>query len=42
MNEESLVYFDEIDLKSIVRDVIRNAWMIVIVAISAALLMSGY
>ena len=42
MNEEVLFYFDEINIKSIVRDVLRNFWMILIAGISAILLISGY
>lgn len=42
MNEEVLFYFDEINIKSIVRDVLRNFWMILIAGISAILLVSGY
>ena len=42
MNEEVLFYFDEINIKSIIRDVFRNCWMILIAGISAILLVSGY
>ena len=42
MNEEVLFYFDEINIKSIIRDVFRNCWMIVLAGISAILLVSGY
>lgn len=42
MNEEVLFYFDEINIKSIVRDVLYNFWMILIAGISAILLVSGY
>lgn len=42
MNEEVLFYFDEINIKSIVRDVLRNFWMILIAGVSAILLVSGY
>ena len=42
MNEEVLFYFDEINIKSIIRDVFRNFWMIIIAGIGAMLLMSGY
>lgn len=42
MNEEVLFYFDEISIKSIIRDVFRHFWMIIIGGISAVLLVSGY
>lgn len=42
MNEEVLFYFDEINIKSIIRDVFRHFWMILVAGISAALLVSGY
>lgn len=42
MNEEVLFYFDEINIKSVIRDVFRNFWMIIIAGISAILLVSGY
>ena len=42
MNDEVLFYFDEINIKSIVRDVFHNFWMILIAGISAILLVSGY
>lgn len=42
MNEEVLFYFDEINIKSIIRDVFRHCWMILIAGISAILLVSGY
>lgn len=42
MNEEVLFYFDEINIKSIIRDVFRHFWMILIAGISAVLLVSGY
>lgn len=42
MEEEIVFYFDEVDIKSIIRDVIRNLWMILIAGISAILLVSGY
>lgn len=42
MNEEVLFYFDEINIKSIIRDVLRHFWMILIAGISAVLLVSGY
>lgn len=42
MNEKVLFYFDEINIKSIIQDVFRHAWMILIAAISAVLLVSGY
>lgn len=42
MNEEVLFYFDEINIKSIIRDVFRYFWMILIAGISAVLLVSGY
>jgi len=42
MNDEVLFYFDEINIRSIIRDVVRNFWMILIAGISAILLVSGY
>ena len=42
MNEEVLFYLDEINIKSIIRDVFRHFWMILIAGISAVLLVSGY
>ena len=42
MNEEVLFYFDEINIKSIIRDVFRHFWMILMAGISAILLVSGY
>lgn len=43
MNEEEvLFYFDEINIKTVIRDVVRNFWMILIAALSAVLLVSGY
>ena len=42
MNEEVLFYFDEINIKSIVKDVLRNFWMILIAGVSAILHVSGY
>lgn len=42
MDEEVLFYFDEINIKSIIRDVFRHFWMILIAGISAVLLVSGY
>ena len=42
MNEEDLFYFDEINIKSIILDISRNFWMIIIAGISAMLLVSGY
>ena len=42
MNEEVLFYLDEINIKSILRDVIRHFWMILVAALSAILLVSGY
>ena len=42
MNEEVLFYFDEINIKSIMGDVFRHFWMILIAGISAVLLISGY
>lgn len=42
MNKEVLFYFDEINIKSIIRDVLRHFWMILIAGISAVLLVSGY
>lgn len=42
MNEEVLFYFDEINIKSIIRDVLRHFWMILIAGLSAVLLVSGY
>lgn len=42
MNDEVLFYLDEINIKSIIRDVLHNFWMILIAGISAVLLVSGY
>lgn len=42
MNEEVLFYFDEINIKSVIRDVLRNFWMIIVIGLSAILLVSGY
>ena len=42
MDDEVLFYFDEISIKSIIRDVIYNFWMILVAGISAVLLVSGY
>lgn len=42
MNEEVLFYFDEINIKSIIRDVLRDFWMIIIIGLSAMLIVSGY
>lgn len=42
MNDEVLFYFDEINIRGIIRDVLRNSWMIVIAGISAILLVSVY
>lgn len=42
MNDEVLFYFDEINIRSIIRDVLRNCWMILLAGLSAILLVSGY
>lgn len=42
MDDEVFFYFDEISIKSIIRDVIHHFWMILIAGISGVLLVSGY
>ena len=42
MNDEVLFYFDEINIRSIIRDVLHNFWMILVAGLSAMLLVSGY
>ena len=42
MNDEVLFYFDEINIRSIIRDVLHNFWMILVAGLSAILLVSGY
>lgn len=42
MDDEVFFYFDEISIKSIIRDVMHNFWMILIAGISGVLLVSGY
>lgn len=41
-NENVLIRLDEISIKSILRDLFRNCWMIILAAISGVFLVSGY
>lgn len=42
MNNEILFYFDELCIRSILRDLIKHSWMMIIAAIAAIFLVSGY
>ena len=42
MNDEVLFYVDEINIRSIIRDLIHNWWVLILVGISAALFVSGF
>ena len=42
MNDEVLFYMDEINIRSIVRDLLHNWWMFILVGLSALLLLSSF
>ena len=42
MNDEVLFYIDEINIRSIVRDLLHNWWMFILVGLSALLLLSSF
>lgn len=41
-NENELIQLDEINIKSILRDLIKNCWVMILAAISVYFLVSGY
>lgn len=41
-NENTFIRLDEISIKSIIRDLFRNCWVILLAAVSAYFLVSGY
>lgn len=42
MNEETQFYLDEINIRSILRDFLRNWWLFILAAVAAVLLISSY
>ena len=42
MNEETQFYLDEINIRSILRDIFKNWWLLILAAITAVLLLSSY
>ena len=42
MNEETQFYLDEINIRSILRDIFKNWWLLILAAITAVLLFSSY
>ena len=42
MHEETQFYLDEINIRSILRDFLKNWWLFILAAVTAVLLISSY